>query len=60
MAFKTRQEAQKIILRRCGAIVVDDNNRSLMAESFTEKATAFASLKKNGLNYLQIEKELRK
>ena len=60
MQFKQRQEAQKIILRRCGAIVQQENGRSVLGADFMSQAARFADLKKKGLNYLQIEKELSK
>jgi hypothetical protein len=59
MQFKQRQEAQKIILRRCGAIV-QENGRSVVTDCFQEKAAQFADLRKKGINYLEIEKELTK
>ena len=51
--------AQKLLLKRCAGIVVV-NGDTRPTQSFSTKASLFRELKKQGLNYIQIDEILRR
>lgn len=59
-ANKYRMAAQKTIMKRCGVVQITKGKSKIVnIEKFQAFSTRFAMLEKKGLNYIQIEKELR-
>lgn len=59
-ANKYRMEAQKRIMVRCGAVQIEKGKSKIIDfEKFNSIGKRFDALERKGLNYIQIEKELR-
>ena len=60
--LRNRECAQAIILSRSGAIQFDKSQHSVVTDwnKFNQDATRFNDLRSKGLNYLEIDKILRR